>query len=139
MANKLSKRKFRIEVFKGIFQLNYSDKEEVVSDLDNLIETYALTMEDVSDEDKEAICDKCKNIYLNIDEIDALIEDAADNWKLNRIGKVEIAVLRVATYEFKYDKLDAGIVINEALEIAKLYGADKSAGFIHGVLAKIVK
>lgn len=140
MSKKLTRRQFRIEVFKGVFQLNYFDKEEVVNDLDNMIASHVMIgLEGVSEEESNEICEKCKNIYSNIDKIDSLIEDAAENWKLSRIGNVEISVLRVAIYENKYDMLDAGIVINEALEIAKIYGADKSAGFIHGVLAKIVE
>ena len=87
-------------------------------------------------ESKEANA-KCQDILDNISEIDKAIEKALDNWSINRIGKVELAILRVAVYEIQYDKLEPAIAINEAVEIAKEYGGDKSGAFVNGILAKI--
>ena len=68
-----------------------------------------------------------------------MLSEAASGWKLNRIGKVELTLLRMALYEMRYDEqTPEKVAINEAVELAKKYGADASAGFINGVLAKLV-
>lgn len=134
----MSKRQFRIEVFKGVFQSAFYDDEEKVNQLEHLYnqdiryDKIALTEE----ETKEANA-KCQKILENITDIDKDIDKALDNWTINRIGKVELAILRVAVYEIVYDKLEPAIAINEAVEIAKVYGGDKSGSFVNGVLAKI--
>ena len=54
------------------------------------------------------------------------------------MGKVELAIIRLATYEIKFEDLAAGIAINEAVEMAKRYGGDNSGAFVNGILAKVV-
>ena len=69
-----------------------------------------------------------------------MLSAAASGWKLGRIGKVELALLRMAVYEMRYDdETPEKVAINEAVELAKKYGADASSGFINGVLAKLVE
>ena len=53
------------------------------------------------------------------------------------MAKVDLSLIRLAVYEIRYEKIPKGIAINEAVELAKKYGADQSAGFVNGVLAKI--
>ena len=73
-------------------------------------------------------------------EIDELIINHISNWKVERIPKVDLAVLRVAVYELLYeDDLPEGVVINEAVRIAKSYSTPKSGKYINGVLASIFK
>ena len=56
------------------------------------------------------------------------------------MGKVDLTVIRLAVYEMKFDEsIPDGVAINEAVELAKLYGQDESAGFVNGVLAKFVE
>lgn len=72
-------------------------------------------------------------------EIDALIDGVATGWKTNRISKTDLMVLRVAVYEMKFDdSVPEKVAINEAVEIAKVYGGDESPGFINGVLGRLV-
>ncbi|MCR4610510.1 MAG: transcription antitermination factor NusB [Lachnospiraceae bacterium] len=140
MSTKLSKRQFRIEVFKGVFLKEFYSGEDINNQLDEMYNQDIQFEEiEISDKDATLIVNKCKDIFDNIDKIDELISTNLDKWTINRIGKVELALLRVAVYEYKYDGLDAAIVINEAVDIAKMYGGDKSGSFINGVLAKIVK
>lgn len=85
------------------------------------------------------IKEKSSQILENIEEIDGVIEQISEGWKITRIGKVELAILRVAVFEIqKDDTIPVGVAINEAVEIAKNYGTDKSASFINGLLAKLV-
>ena len=139
MSKKLSKRQFRIEVFKGVFQSDFYDDVQKKQQLDDLYnEELKLDEVTFTEEEREAISSKCKNILDNIADIDASIEKVLDKWTINRIGKVELAILRVSVYEIRYDKIDAAIAINEAVEISKIYGGAKSGSFVNGVLAKLV-
>ena len=61
------------------------------------------------------------------------------DWNLSRVSKVEIAILKVAIYEILYTETPFKVAINEAVELAKKYGEDKSSAFVNGVLANIVK
>lgn len=73
-------------------------------------------------------------------EIDQFIEKNAQNWRLDRIEKVELAVLRVAIYEMLYRKdVPPAVVIDEALEISKKFCNSDSPSFINGILDSIVK
>ena len=76
----------------------------------------------------------------NLVEIDARISDAAENWSMNRINKVSLAILRMATAELCClpDPTPTEIAVNEALELARLLDSEKAVPFINGVLSKIV-
>ena len=77
----------------------------------------------------------------HVDEIDKIIEShLSDTWSLDRLNKVALAILRISTYEIKYQKnVAAKIIIDEAVNIAKDYGTDDSYKFINAVLDKIGK
>lgn len=68
-------------------------------------------------------------------ELDAVIEKYSDRWKLNRISKPALAILRLAACEIKYfENLPVGVSINEAVELAKKYATEEDASFINGLL-----
>lgn len=68
-------------------------------------------------------------------EIDALIEEAVENWKLGRLSKVDLVILRLATYELLFcPDVPLNVSIDEAIEIGDRYGSDDSPAFINGVL-----
>jgi N utilization substance protein B len=71
--------------------------------------------------------------------IDMLIEDASDRWSIDRIAKIELALIRVAVYDMKYDEVPVQVAINEAVELSKKYGDDQSSKFVNGVLGQIAK
>ena len=76
----------------------------------------------------------------NISSLDEKIEKHLTGWKMSRISKVNLALLRCSTFEIINDsETPAAIFINEAVEIAKKYSEDKSVAFINGVLDKIAK
>ena len=72
------------------------------------------------------------------EEIDRLISDNLDNWTLERIAKTDLAILRTAVAEMLYvDSIPVRVSINEAVELAKKYGDERSYAFINSVLGKI--
>lgn len=72
--------------------------------------------------------------------LDEMITIAAPEWPINNIAKIDLAILRLALYEMKYDtKTPIKVVIDEAIEIAKAYGNPNSAKFINGVLGTIIQ
>ena len=90
-------------------------------------------------EDETYISEKSNKILEKLDEIDGMINQEAKGWTTERMGKIELTILRLAIYEIKFDEdVPAGVAINEAVEIAKIFGQEESAGFVNGVLAKFV-
>jgi transcription antitermination protein NusB len=81
-----------------------------------------------------------QKILDNLQFIDAQIAKAAPQWPINKITKVDLAVLRLAVYELKINKKEPyKVIIDEAVEIAKQFGGDNSGSFINGVLGTIIK
>lgn len=88
----------------------------------------------------EYIYDIINGISENIEDIKKIISDnLKSDWKIDRISKINLALLKLSIYEIKYKKLPYKVVINEVVELAKKFGEDTSANFINGVLANVVK
>lgn len=93
-----------------------------------------------SQKDADMIEARCEAVRERISEIDRLIDENTEGWNTARMGRVELAVLRLAVYEMCFDDdIPAGVAIDEAVEIAKKYGQENSGGFVNAILAKIVK
>ena len=81
-----------------------------------------------------------EGVRAHLEEIDAEIEQHATDWSVGRIAKVDLSILRIAVYEILYERsIPAGATVNEAVELAKEFGGEKSARFINGVLGAVVK
>ena len=90
--------------------------------------------------EKEILMERALHVVNLSEDIDKEIDAASESWRVARIGKVDLAILRLAVYEIKYDdRIPIGVAINEAVELAKKYGGERSYGFINGVLAKFAK
>lgn len=76
-------------------------------------------------------------VVAHIDEIDAKIAEFARGWTIERIMRVDLAILRLGTYELLLGEVPAGVAINEAVELANAYSTDKAGNFINGVLGNI--
>lgn len=132
----MSRRELREQIFKLIFRAEFYDKEELPEQEKLFFEDYELNMKP---EDETYISEKSNKILEKLDEIDGMINQEAKGWTTERIGKIELTILRLAIYEIKFDEdVPAGVAINEAVEIAKKFGQEESAGFVNGVLAKFV-
>ncbi|MBE5921824.1 MAG: transcription antitermination factor NusB [Lachnospiraceae bacterium] len=91
-----------------------------------------------SDAEKAEVKERVEKIVAVTEQLDAAIASAAKNWTLDRIDKVDLEILRLAYFEMKMDEnVPTNVAINEAVELAKKYGQDKSGAFINGVLAKL--
>ena len=90
---------------------------------------------------KEYAQDVLNGVLANSEAIDARISEYAIDWTLERMPAVDRNILRVAVYEmfFAAEKLVPNVAINEAVEIAKIYGTDDTPRFINGVLGKMVR
>ena len=122
------------------FRLIYSREIQKEENIEEQIELF-LEANEVEDKNAiEYINDAIKGIEGNKEEILALIEKNLKNdWKLERISKVDLSLLKLAIYEIKYKNLAYKIVINEVVELAKKYGEDQSKNFVNGILASIIK
>ena len=79
-------------------------------------------------------------VYDNIESIDNIISENAIGWKIGRISKVSLSILRLAIFEIKYmDDIPVSVSINEAVELAKKYATQDDASFINGILSSVEK
>lgn len=134
----LSRKKLREISMKLTFQYEFFKKEE----LDSQVEIYLDQMdeEELSEEDKEFIKERMKDIFAKIPELDEKISAHSKGWKISRMSSTDLAVLRLAVYEMLFDdQTPTGAAINEAVELSKLYGSDDSYKFVNGVLGGISK
>ena len=95
---------------------------------------------ELSDEDAFFSDRLYEGVHAHCEEIDEEIAAHAKDWSITRIAKVDLSILRVAVYELLYEKnIPVGATINEAVELSKAFGGEKSPGFINGVLAAVAK
>lgn len=80
-----------------------------------------------------------ENVMKNLGEIDQKLQSVMKEWELDRVGSIEKAVLRLGAYEIAYENVDKAVVINEAVDMGKQFGAENSGKFINGILDAIAK
>ena len=130
----------RSEIREAAFKLIYSLEIQKVEDLEEEIELYIESNDITNKSEIEYIKDAVLGIEKNKDEIEKKIkEHLKSDWKIERISKMDLSILKLAIYEIKYKELPFKVVINEAVELAKKYGEDSSKNFVNGILASIVK
>ena len=114
---------------------------ETVGGTDSLSETLEQSGRDALSDEDALFSDRLyEGVHAHSGQIDAEIEAHANGWALNRIAKVDLSILRIAVYELLYERaIPVGATVNEAVELAKVFGGDKSPGFINGVLGAIAK
>ncbi len=132
----MNRSRIREEAFKLIYSLEIQKKENIEEQLELYLEDNNLTDENVV----EYINDAVFGIEKNKEEIEEEIsKNLKSDWKLERISKIDLSILKLAIYEIKYKELPFKVVINEAVELAKKYGEDTSQKFVNGILASVVK
>ena len=80
-----------------------------------------------------------EGVVERIEEIDAKISEFARGWSIERITRVDLAILRLATYELMLGELAHGIVINEAVDLANTFSTEKAGTFVNGILGNIAR
>ena len=132
----MKQRAFKEQVFKLLFRAEFNTREELMEQLPLYFEAGDLTE---SDEDRKKIEDRLSGILDELPEIDAQIAACLKNWRPERIGKVELSVIRMTVYELqKNPETPVGIVINDAVELARKFGQEGAGQFVNGVLASFV-
>ena len=127
--------KMRECAFKLVYEI------EVQKEFNEELVTLYLDNNEITDKNARKYVRKLvRGIQSNDSEIEkVIVEKLKPDWPIERISKVNIAILKIAIYEILYADVPYKISINEAIELAKTYGEDSSASFINGVLANVVK
>lgn len=130
----MTRRECREHLMVLLFQREFHPVEELNVQMDTYLEGITKAKED----DLAYIRTKYNNTLEQLDEIDEIIEEVSEGWKIKRMGKVDLSIIRLAVYEMKYDDdIPIRVAINEAVEIAKKYGQDNSPSFVNGILSKV--
>lgn len=126
----MSRKKSREYSFRVVFEKFFHEPEIEFED-----EEFALV-----DEDRQFVNTLVGGVNEHYDEIISIIKENTEGYDIDRIYKVDLAILVVAVFELLYEKsTPQNVVINEAVELSKKYSTDKSYSFINGVLAKVIK
>ena len=131
----MNRRKSRETAMKLLFEMSIN-KEKYEEIIENFKENTDMDLVDI---DMEYITKVLSGIQDNAKEIDKNIEKHLIKWKLDRLSKMNLAILRISTYEILFEEEIPGKVsVNEGIELAKKYGEDSSPAFVNGILAKML-
>ena len=128
----MTRRESRISAFELLFEADFhkgTDPEKIYG---NALEIRGAKPSEFTFE----LYDVCMK---HLDEIDTLIGSASEKWKVSRMNRVTRTILRLAVGEFMYTDTPPKAAINEAVEIAKIYGDDKAPAFVNGVLNRLAR
>lgn len=134
----MTRREIREHIFKLVFLLEFYQKDELNSQAQLYLDEVEEAVPDAGE--AEYIFGKFHKIEESLPEVDGCLSRESSGWKLNRMNKADLAILRLAVYEIlKDEEIPVGVAINEAVELAKKFGGDDSPSFVNGVLAKVAK
>lgn len=128
----MSRRSIRESVFKLVYETGVCGEVNEIT-----VESETLN---ITDDDKRYFDKVFYGIVDNKLKLEEIIKKYARAYEFERLYKVDIAILFVAIYEILYiDDIPYKVSVNEAVELAKAYSTDKSAGYINGILASVIK
>lgn len=128
----MTRKQAREEAFILIFEKEFND-----SSVEELLELASEVRELTPD---DYIKEVFSGVFEKLSEIDGVISKTAVGWKIERISKTALSVLRLAIYEIKYmDSIPESVSINEAVELCKKYATKEDASFVNGILSTVVK
>ena len=128
----LSRKQARENTFILIFEKSFNDLS-----IDELLET----AKEVRDFETDEYLEKVLNgVYNNIEDIDKLISDNAKGWKIERISRVVLSLLRLAVYEIlNMSDIPSSVSVNEAVVLCKKYATEEDAAYLNGILGGIIR
>lgn len=143
----MNARQKREHLFKLLFRNEFHSAQEMKEQLALYLDEMGHPMIDEGEklmnmtrEELEDLTAKYETIVGKLDELDMLLNSRAEKWTTDRMGKVELTILRLALYEMSYDdSIPTGVAINEAIELAKRYSGEAAGAFVNGILAKFVE
>ncbi|MDE7431756.1 MAG: transcription antitermination factor NusB [Lachnospiraceae bacterium] len=132
----MTRRELRTYAFKLLYRTFFYSDEEMKEQIPLFFDDPEV---EIDIHDMEYVTKRVDNVMEKILEIDAQIDEKATSWKVNRMNYVDLTIIRLAYYEIFYDDdIPMAVAINEAVELAKIYGGDESSSFVNGVLAKLL-
>ena len=132
----MGRREMRDHIFKLLFLREFNQSEEMPEQ----IRMYFESLEELAPMNEAYMQNKYEKILECLAEIDGILNQSSSGWKVSRMSKVDVNILRLAVYEMKYDEdVPVKVAINEAVELAKKFGGDDSSSFVNGILGKIAK
>lgn len=144
----LREHKFRLLFQFDLQGQDFNNELEIKNKINTYFD-YVLNLKDEEDEmdtDNNSIDEDVKELILNFfrrynlhkNEIDEMIKKALKKWTMERMAYEDVNTLRLCVYEMYYDdKIDEKVAMNEAIELAKMYGNEKVAKFINGIIRTI--
>jgi N utilization substance protein B len=119
-----------------LFQQEFSPKQSVEQGLETFRQSFLATPEVWS-----YALELLQGVHAHRGEIDKRIQKCSTHWKLPRMALVDLNIMRIATFELKHsaEAVPPAVIINEAIEISKIYGTIDSAAFVNGILDQIMK
>ncbi|MBU3180154.1 transcription antitermination factor NusB [Clostridium psychrophilum] len=131
----MNRRKSRETAMKLLFEMSIN-KENYEDIIENFKENTEVDLKEI---DMSYVTRVLAGVHENGKEIDKNIEKYLIKWKLARLSKMNLAILRISTYEILFEKeIPNKVSVNEGIELAKMYGEDSSPAFINGILAKMI-
>ncbi|WP_195999584.1 transcription antitermination factor NusB [Clostridium sp. 1001271B_151109_B4] len=132
----MKRQKSREKAMELLFSMELS-KNTYEETIETFIEDYEMDLKTI---DLEYIKNVVRVVTNNLEDIDSRIVNALVNWKVDRISKVNLTILRLAVGEMLFvDDVPGSVAINEAVELTKKYSDEKSTSFVNGVLDKVLK
>ena len=132
----MKRQKSREKAMELLFSMELS-KNTYEETIETFIEDYEMDLKTI---DVDYIKNVVKVVTDNLEDIDSRIVNALVNWKLDRVSKVNLTILRLAVGEMLFgDDVPGSVAINEAVELTKKYSDEKSTSFVNGVLDKVLK
>lgn len=136
MVYNMSRHQLREQVFKLLFRVEFNSPEDMQEQKMLFVEDDEVKM---SEEESAYVTGKYEEIAKSLPEIDTMINEKTEGWSTDRMGKVDLTIIRLAIYEMLHDEtVPASVAINEAVELAKEFGQDGSGKFVNAILAKFV-
>lgn len=133
----MNRSQLRENIFKLLYLSGFNSEDEMEGQMSLYFEGQDTVP---SEKDKAYIEKKYTKVKEHLEEIDRMLNETSEGWKTSRMGKVDLAILRLAVYEMFYDEdVPVGVAINEAVELGKRFGTDDSSSFINGILGKLAK
>ena len=134
----MNRREARDEAFKLVFQIT-AQRDCYPEVVDRFAEENA-SLKKTDKKQFKYIVAAANSVFEKVDELDGIIaEHLSEEWKIERLSKMSLAILRLAVYEIKYvEDIPDTVSVNEAVELAKVYDTDDAPAFINGVLAGVL-
>ncbi len=135
----MGRRNARKLAFYLLFQYDFVNCFEALDELKEVKDTFFSVNTEITEDDRNYIESTTDGVMEHRETIDNMLDTFAKGWTVDRMSKVDKAILRLAVYELKYaPDVPDGVAINEAVELAKTYSSDEAPAFINGILGKII-